>query len=58
MKYFKAMNKKAESALAVIEKMYDKFPEIRTFIDKTYNKECCKVKKFVDEIYFNINNNC
>ena len=48
MKYFKAMNKKAKSALAVIEKMYDKFPEIRTFIDKRYNKECCKVKKFVD----------
>lgn len=58
MKYFKAMNKKAKSALAVIEKMCDKLPEIRTLIDKTYNKECCKVKKFVDEIYFNINNNC
>ena len=52
------MNKKDKSALAVVKKMCDKFPEIRPFIDKTYNKECCKVKKFVDEIYFNINNNC
>ena len=39
MKYFKAMDKKPKINLAVIKKMFDKFPETRAFIDKAYEKQ-------------------
>ena len=42
MNYFKTTEKKAKKALAVINKVFDKFPETQTFINKTYNEECRK----------------
>ena len=35
------MNKKAKIALAVIKKVYDKFPEMQEYIN-----ECCKDKAY------------
>ena len=42
MNYFKTTEKKAKKALAVINKVFDKFPETQTFINKAYNEECRK----------------
>ena len=36
------MDKKPKINLAVIKKMFDKFPETRAFIDKAYCEKCCK----------------
>ena len=58
MKYFKAMDKKTKINLAVIKKMFDKFPETRAFIDKAYCEKCCKENIYVNEVFFNISNNC
>ena len=59
MKYFKAMDKKAKITLAVIKKVFDKFPETQTFIDKAYTEEeCCKENIYVNDVFFNISNNC
>ena len=52
------MDKKAKIALAIIKKVYDKFPEMQKFIDKADNEECCKENISVDEVFFSINNNC
>ena len=35
MNFFKAMDKKAKIALAVVKKVYDKFPKTQIFINKT-----------------------
>ena len=50
MNYFKAMDKKAKIALAVIKKVYNKFLETQTFINKAYIKE----NIFVDKVFFSI----
>ena len=34
MNFFKAMDKKAKIALAVVKKVYDKFPKTQIFINK------------------------
>ena len=52
------MDKKATIALAVIKKVYDKFPETQKFIDKAYVEECCKENISVNKVFFSINNNC
>ena len=52
------MDKKAKIALAVIKKVYDKFPETQKFIDKAYVEECCKENTSVNKVFFSINNNC
>ena len=53
------MDKKAKIALAVTKKkVYNKFPETQTFINKAYREKCCKEYIFFDEVFININNNC
>ena len=52
------MDKKPKINLAVIKKMFDKFPETRAFIDKAYCEKCCKENIYVNEVFFNISNNC
>ena len=52
------MDKKAKTALPVLKKVYDKFPEAQEFIDKTYIEECCKENISIAEVFFSINSNC
>ena len=52
------MEKKVEIALAVIIKVYDKFPETQEFIDKVCIEECYKENISVGEVFFSINDNC
>ena len=58
MNYFKVMDKKAKMTLTVIKKVYNKFPETQTFINKAHGEECCKENISVDEEFISINNNC
>ena len=53
------MNKKAKIALAIIKKVYTKFPETRKFIHKAsrQRKVCCRENITVDELLFSSNNN-
>ena len=51
------MDKKTKIALAVIKKVYDKFPETQKFIDKANVEECCKENISVNKVFFSINNN-
>ena len=52
------MDKKAKMTLTVIKKVYNKFPETQTFINKAHGEECCKENISVDEEFISINNNC
>ena len=55
---FKAIDKIVMIALAVTRKVYDKFPETQTFINKAHNNECHKENISIDEVFFSIKNNC
>ena len=54
MKYFKTMEKKSKDCFGCYKKVYDKFPETRTFIDKAYSEECFKEYTSFDEVFLTL----